>query len=1039
MKKLLQSLFILLFIATSAMAQDRTITGTVTASEDGLPLPGVSVKIKGATGGTTTGADGKYTLRVPSKSAILEFSSVGYLSKSVTLSTSSSVNVSLTSDSKSLTDVVVVGYGTVQRKDLIGSVSTVSGEKLKDVPIQSFEQALAGKAAGVNVISSNGVLNNPPVFRIRGFNSISLSSYPLIVVDGVAIFTGDNSSNSSPSNALGDINPADIESIDILKDAASAAIYGSRATNGVVIITTKKGKQGKTKVNYDGWFGSSKAFGLPELLNANEYVMIKNEARVNNGQAPAFSTYNNPDGSLVDVNWYDYAYRTANSHSHALNFSGATPTTSYFVSAGYTKQEGFIRNNDFERKNGRVNLDHKLTDWLKVGVNFSYSNTFNSAPNTGSLPGQAFNTGGLGRLAIVLPPNVSPYNPDGSYNISGTALGFGSSTIQTNYPNMVVLIDKDKFTSETDRFLGSVYADFRLLKNVNFKTSYGLDKLNIESISFQNPLQGDGQTPNGQATNTFSRNNRWNFVNTLSYNGKVGENHNINAYIGAERQKTTTTSWGAVRQNVGDPFFETYQGSFSVINASGNAMGENSFQSYFASLNYNFKQKYFLGGNFRRDGYSGLSTGNKYGNFGGAAVAYAISEEDFFKSSALGKIFSSFKLKASYGQVGNINIGNFPAFSLFSAGLYGAESTLSYSQAGNSLLKWETSKKTDGGISFGLLDGRIQVDASYYYNNISGLILDAPQSPSKGIPGGTIRANVGTMYNKGFEFSVTSSNIQGDDFSWRTTLNFSTLKNQITALAEGNADIFGITGLETTNINRVGYPIGSIFVVPNAGVNPDNGRRMFTNRFDKIVQYNLSAPTVAQRWTYLDGSVAPAIDPSLDGRVYGQAIPKWFGGIDNTFTYKNFDLNIGITFSGGNYIFYGTQAGLRDQRFWNNSTDMLRRWTTPGQVTDIPRVVYGDNISNGSGIPSSTNVQDGKFVKLKNVAFGYTLPKNMLSKLGVSSVRVYAQGSNLIIITPYQGPDPEVSTNGNSNLAPGVDRNSVPAGRGFTVGLNIGF
>lgn len=1038
MKKLLQSLFILLFIAGAAFGQERTITGTVTGKEDGLPLPGVSVKIKGATGGTITAADGKYSIKTSTKASTLEFSSIGFLSQSKVLSTGNVINVVLETDAKTLTDVVVVGYGTVQRKDLIGSVATVSGEKLKNVPVQSFEQALAGKAAGVNVISSNGVLNNPPVFRIRGFNSISLSSYPLIVVDGVAVFTGDNSANSSPSNALGDINPADIESIDILKDAASAAIYGSRATNGVVIITTKKGKLGKTKVNYDGYFGTSKAFGLPELLDANQYVMIKNEARANNNQAAAFSTYNNPDGSLVDTKWYDYAYRTANSHNHALNVSGATEKTTYFVSVGYSKQEGFVRNNDFERKNGRVNLDHKLTDRIKIGTNFSYSNTFNSAPNTGSLPGQAFNTGGLGRLAIVLPPNVSPYNPDGSYNISGTALGFGSSTIQTNYPNMVVLLDKDKFTSETDRILGNVYADFSIVKNLSFKTSYGIDKLNLESISFQNPIQGDGQTPNGQATNTYSRNNRWNFVNTLSYNGKVGENHNINGYIGTERQKTTSTSWGAVRQNVGDPFFETYQGSFSVINPSGNAMGENSFQSYFASLNYNYKQKYYIGGNFRRDGYSGLSAGNKYGDFGGAAVAYAISEEDFFKES-LGKIFSSFKLKASYGQVGNINIGNFPAFSLFSAGLYGADPTLSYSQAGNSLLKWETSKKTDAGLSFGFLNGRIQVDASYYYNNISGLILDAPQSPSKGIPGSTIRANVGTMYNKGFELSINSTNVQNDDFSWRTNFNISTLKNEITALAAGNTDIFGITGLETTNINRVGQSIGSIFVVPNAGVNPANGRRMFTNRFDKVVQYDLSAPTVAQRWTYLDGTVAPAIDPSLDGRVYGRAIPKWFGGIDNTFTYKNFDLNLGITFSAGNYIFYGTQAGLRDQRFWNNSTDILRRWTAPGQTTDIPRVVYGDNISNGSGIPSSANVQDGKFIKLKNVAFGYTLPKNLLTKIGVSSLRVYAQGSNLLIISPYEGPDPEVSTNGNSNLAPGVDRNSVPAGRGFTFGLNIGF
>ncbi|RZK61726.1 MAG: SusC/RagA family TonB-linked outer membrane protein, partial [Pedobacter sp.] len=440
MKKLLQSLFILLFIAGSAMAQERTITGTVTGKEDGLPLPGVSVKIKGAAGGTTTAADGKYSIRITSQATALEFSYIGYGTQTKPIGSGNQISVSLSGDSKTLSDVVVTGYTTQAKRDVTGSIASISAEQLKNVPVQSFEQALAGKAAGVNIIQPNGVLNNPPVFRVRGINSISLSSYPLIIVDGVPVFTGDQSSNSAAGNALGDINPADIESIDVLKDAASSAIYGSRAANGVVVITTKKGKQGATKVNYEGWVGSSKAQNLNPLLNAAEYVLIKNEARTNIGLASAFFLQTRSDGTQVETNWYDYAYRTATSQNHALNFSGANEKTSYFVSLGYSNQEGFIINNSFERKNGRVNIDHKLFKGVNVGANFAYSNTLNRAPNTGSLPGSAFNTGGLGRLAFVLPPNVSPYNEDGSFNVAGSAIGLGANLIASNYPNAAALV-----------------------------------------------------------------------------------------------------------------------------------------------------------------------------------------------------------------------------------------------------------------------------------------------------------------------------------------------------------------------------------------------------------------------------------------------------------------------------------------------------------------------------------------------------------------------------------------------------------------------
>lgn len=1048
MKKLLQSLFLLLFIAGSAIAQDRTITGTVMAQEDGLPLPGVSVKIKGATGGTTTGADGKYTIRISGRATALEFSFIGYISQTKAIGAGTTINVNLVSDSKTLSDVVVTGYTTQSKRDVTGSIASVSGEKLKNLPVQSFEQALAGKAAGVNIIQPNGVLNNPPVFRVRGFNSISLSSYPLIIVDGIPVFTGDQSANSAAGNALGDINPADIESIDILKDAASSAIYGSRAANGVVVITTKKGKQGVTKINYEGWVGSTKAQNLTPLLNAAEYVQIKNEARTNIGLAPAFFLQTRSDGSQVETNWYDYAYRTATSQNHALNFSGASEKTSYYVSIGYSNQEGFIQGNSFERKNGRVNLDHKLFKNVTIGTNFSYSNTLNRAPNTGSLPGQTFSTVGLGRLAIVLPPNVAAYNEDGSYNMNGSAVGLGANTIASNYPNAAVLVNEDRNTSESDRLIANAYASFQIVKGLTFKTTYGIDNLKIDNNSFVNRLQGDGVSYNGGATSNYVKNSRWNWSNTLNYSNTFGD-HSLGALIGAEDQYTKSDGYGATRQNVIDPFIKVYQGAFGIITPAGLVQGNNAFRSYFGSLNYDYKKRYYLSGSFRRDGYSGLSSGNKYGNFGGASAGWAISEENFYKNSGISKVLSRVKIRGSYGEVGNINIGNYPSLFLYSPGLYGADPALTFSQAGNPDLQWETSKKADVGINLEFLGGRFSLDVDYYHNNIDNLVQNAPQAPSKGVPGNAITTNIGKMYNKGFEFTLNSKNVDRENFSWSTIFTFSTLKNEVTALGNNNADVFGATSLETANITRVGYPIGSIYTVQTAGVDPATGERIFINRFGEKLRFSFQRATAA-RYQYLEGpnagANAPAIDASLDAVIDGPSIPKWFGGLDNNFRYKDFDLTVGLTFSGGNKLYYGSLAGLRDQRFWNNESGVLNRWTTPGQVTDIPRLVYGDNTSNGSAFAQSQNVFSGNFLKVRNLALGYTLPKNLLSKYGVSNIRIYAQSSNLWIISNYPGPDPEVSVNGNStatgnsgNLAPGVDRNSVPSGRTFTFGINVGF
>jgi TonB-linked SusC/RagA family outer membrane protein len=1049
MKKLLQSLFILLCIATSAVAQNRTITGTVTDSQDGKPLPGVTVKIKGSQVGTITSADGKYAIAVSGNST-LEFSYMGYVATSKT-ATSSSLDVALVSSTKDLTEVVVTGYGTVQKKNFTGSVSTVKGDDLKDKPVQSFVQGLTGQAAGVSIIQPNGLLNNPPVIRVRGVSSISLSSFPLVIVDGIPFPTGDLSANSATNNPLGDINPADIESIDILKDAASTALYGSRAAAGVLVITTKKGKSGAARLTYDGWAGVSDAVRLPDLLNAQQYIDSKNTAVTNalalnpnavttsqrDASGKSFFQNFNADGSIVDTKWYDEVYRSAYSQNHNVTVSGGTDKTTYYVSGGLSDQDGFLKANSFKRYSGRANLTHQATDWLKLLVNMNFNNSFNASPNSGSSSGSAFNSSGLGRIATALAPNLRPFNDDGSYNVTANATGNGNNLIATTWSNPAVLIDKDVNSSESTRFLTNLSAEIKIIEGLNFKTTYSWDRSNTENIQFWNPINGDGYAFIGYAYNNTARRNNWNWINTLSYNKTFSDAHNLNLTIGSDVQKTRTINWGGVRQGLADPtFFTNYQGTFTTNVAGGNGINQIAFEAYLVSASYNYKGRYFLSGNFRRDGNSGFDEANQFGNFGGGSIGWEIGQEEFFKNSSIGAKVSSLRLRASYGKVGNGNVGSYNAYTTYGSGLYGAlPLSWAFNQAGNKELKWETSKQTDVGLTVGVLENRITLEADYFYKDIDNLILNVPQAPSKGIPGNSILSNVGSMYNKGFEFALSGSPVRNDQFTWTTTLNFTTLKNKVVKLDPSIAQLTSSTGgLETASITKEGYPIGSIFAVKTAGVNPENGRRIFINKAGEQVQYLHQGG--ANAWTYLDGSVASSV--AGDQQILGGTLPTWYGGFNNTFKYGNFDLNVMFTYSGGNYIYNGSRAGLLDQRFWNNNTEVLDAWTTPGQVTDIPRVVYGDNVSNGSSFPIDANVEKGDFLRLQAATLGYRVPSKLFGRTGISSLRVYASVNNAFIITKYTGVDPEISSNGNSNLAAGVERNSIPQGRQFTFGLSLG-
>jgi TonB-linked SusC/RagA family outer membrane protein len=966
------------------------------------------------------------------------------------------LSIELTEENKELTEVRVIGYGTQTKAEFTGSAVRVGGEVIKEQPVQSFDQALQGRAAGVNIAQPNGVLNNPPVIRIRGVNSISLSSYPLVVVDGIPINTGNVSTSTAvPNNPLGDINPADIESIDVLKDAASTSIYGSRAAAGVLLITTKRGKSGKAKINYEVWTGFSDVVRLPEVLNAEQYIAIKNEAVLNakiiggnqnNSSVASALFFPNYDANnrAIDTRWYDYIYQRGTSQSHNLSVSGGNNGTTYYFSANFTDQKGFLVTNEFKRKALRFNIDQEVNSWLKLKGGISYNTSFNQSPYAGSLANSSFFLVGAARLAVALPPNVPAYNADGSYNInpsSPNTIGMGNNQVVSNWGNPVALLNENNYTSTNDRVIANISAVAKLYKNLDFTTTYAVDRLRTDTYSYDSPIQGNGYSSKGNATNVTAIRDNWNWTNTLNYSTTLFDKHSLSALVGYDIQKLTYNSWGASRTQSADPYFENYQGNWGAISATGNDISEKTFLSFFSRLSYDYNKKYFLTFNFRRDGNSALGAGKKYGNFGGVSGGWALSEEDFYKNTSLASVLSNIKIRASWGRVGNGNLSDaFSSLELYSGSLYGSVPTWSLSQAGNPNLGWETSNQTNIGADLGLWNNRVQVELTYFNNDVNGLILSAPQAVSKGIPGNAILGNVGSMYNRGVELGINATVLQKGNFSWNTSLNLTTIQNKVTALAEGNTDIVGTTHVsyETTNVTRVGYSVGSLYGAKTAGVNPANGRRIFINAKGEQVQYSQVVAPGESQWTYLNGEKAPAIT-GADYYLLGNTLPTWYGGWSNNFKYGNFDLGFNLSFSGGNYIQNGTRATLLDQRAYNNSTEILTRWQKPGDITDVPRLVYNDQTSSGSSFPISGNVQKADFLRLQNLSLGYRVPSAWLGKTGIASVRLFAQGSNLFLITGYKGTDPESSVNGNSNTTPGVEKNSVGQARTFTFGINVGF
>jgi len=1067
MRKLLSHLLCLCLAVVQLQAQTPTptVTGTV-ADEKGVPLAAVTVTAltsdRKVVTTTVTDVNGAFKLNVTARVRTLQFSYIGLEEQFVPLTGKSNFPITLRANSRNLSEVVVVGYGTQSKRDVTASVATVKGAAIAQTPIQSFETGLAGRAAGVQITVPSGVVNEPPVFRVRGTNSISLSSQPLIVVDGVPAFTGDQGSTNAPANPLASINPNDIESIDIAKDPAATAIYGSRASNGVVFVTTKKGRGGRLRVSYDGYVGETSVYGLPKMLNASQYIAFKSAAVANNPGLAGTITFNyakDKNGNNVDTKWSDVVYHNGLQQSHNISVSGGNDNTTYYLSTGYTDQRGIIRKNSFNRKNILGNVDSRVTKWLTVGGKLSYSDELNlAATSSGSLPGEAFNIIGLGRIQQVLPSILPVYNPDGSYNINGNTIGYANITgTAIAYYNPQPIIDLSRSNNENNHVQANVYAQVKPFSWLTLKTLYGVDNLWIDNDLFSTPITGDGYSASGSATSSLRKLQTWVWTNTAQFDYVLKDDHTFSLLAGNEQTRGMTRGYGLNRTGLADPAFNTIQTGYTNVATANLAMSQNYLLSNFGRLTYNYKHKYFLSGTARHDEYSAF--GIKGHTFGGASLGWEIAQEDFWKTTKLDHVFSSFKFRGSYGSVGNsAGVGDFASYSFYNGNnLDGGQAALTFAQGsvGNSKFTWETSKQTDIGINLGILNDRITGQFAYYYNNVSGLILNVPQAPSTGIPTVSVSGpplNVGTMYNRGIEATVNATVIQTKKFTWNTSFNVTDNTNKVTALAPGLTSIQTATsGSETVNQTKPGYAVGYLWVIRTAGVDPGSGKRIFLNGDGQKVYYQYYANNAAGQYSYSttpDGKTkyisktgGTTITQAADAVMYANPLPKLVGGWSNTFTYGRLTLDVLLTYQTGFKVYYGSNAGLHDQRFWNNASDVLTdAWSAKNpNHAKYALPVFNDNVSNGSAMPLDINVFSGNFIKVRNAMLSYSLPTSWLERAKISSLRVYVAGQNLAIISKYPGPDPEVASNGNSNSSQGVDRNTVANGRTITIGLNVGF
>ncbi|MFN4144502.1 MAG: SusC/RagA family TonB-linked outer membrane protein [Runella sp.] len=1088
MMKKLSILGVLMLIGSVLLHAQNRVTGSVVADADGSPLPGVNITIKGTTSGTTTDANGRYAISVPDKGKLV-FSFIGYLSQEVTVGKSNVIDLRLSADTKLLSEVVVVGYGSQVKRDVTGAISTVRGADIAQVPVPSFDAALQGRAAGLQVSQAGGAPGSVVRVQVRGTGSISSGTEPLYVIDGMIVFqdiagiAGGRSNNSL--NPLANINPNDIESIEVLKDAAATAIYGSRGANGVIIVTTKTGKKGQARTTVDFNQGVSNAVNLIPFANGQQWLQTVDQARQNSvgfgipaGQerfdplvlsnnnlptpagisGPQFgplTTWTRTLAEQTNTDWVGALLQQGRVTEANLSTSNGFDRGGFFISGQYRDEEGILKTHRLQRYAFRANLDFAVSEKVKAGakVTFSYLD-FNQPQvgignNGGGVGRQNFGaTGGWAQANAGSLPIMPIFNPDGTYfdPLRGR--------------NVVAGQDPNNFSNRTNqnRTIGTAFLEYRVFKDLSLRGEASVDFLNSNSIYWTSDVIRYNRV--GEEQGRFV-NNR-NFNGYATYTKRFGEDHDLQVVAGTEVQKIVTRRQdyayeGLVgsQQEIG----EIANGATQFITAVSGIFGDRYFLSYFGRANYKFKDRYLFGLSFRRDGSTAFGPNNRFGNFPAASAGWIISNEKFAQNGFLSK-FNLLKVRASYGITGNANIPSFAFLNNFiNWPVYGNAPALGLSVLANPNITWEQNRQFDAALEFGILNNRISGSVGYYNRLSQDMLLNVPVAPNIGIASGSpsVITNIGDLRNSGFELQLSSVNINKGGFQWRTDLNFSTARNrverltpQFEVLPSGTLPV--AVGIQSgVGITQIGGQLATFYLAEYAGLDAQGYETIFE------IDQNILRQTGR---TVKTGNVLRATQQNINAnRIVHEgktSIPTWFGGINNTFSYKGIELTTLFTFQGGNYIYDGHEELTSYVRTGTNNiraSVIGNTWTEQNQNAIYPRLTWNmrDNALDAQGRPApqvlgtrtTRFLHKGDFLRLRTLQVAYNLPRSVTQRLKLQNVRVYANGQNLWTLTQFPGLDPEMVVLGGNqdrNLNQGLVGNlPLPQVRTWNAGLSITF
>ncbi|KXX69890.1 hypothetical protein AVL50_13490 [Flammeovirga sp. SJP92] len=1013
-------------------AQDRMITGKVTSAQDGSLLPGVNVKVKGTSTGTISDFDGNYKLSVPEGSTELVFSFIGYTQQSVVIGSQTTINISLEEDVEQLEEVIVVGYQVQKKSVVTGAIASVKSEDITQTPIQNAAQSLQGRTPGVLVTPVSGQPGAGIDIRVRGTGSNG-DNTPLYVVDGVQM---DN---------INFLNPNDIESIEVLKDAASAAIYGSRGANGVVLVSTKQGKSGRTIVSYDGYYGIQEAWRKTPLLDANQYMMFHNEGSLNSGGAPRF-TPEEMAANTTNTNWQDEIFQTAPIQSHSVQMSGGTETSSFMASVGYFGQQGIVapEKSNFDRYTVRLNSSNKISEYFRAGSNITFSREEKKGIN------EQNQFGGVLQNALLHDPLTPVWQDDPDViaeydtypvkpaNQNGRYYGISDQGLR-EIVNPMARINNTYSDDASNKFLGNIFVEATPgIKGLKFRTDFGVDIGNWENRGY-NPEAYYNNVNQVGASSVYQ--NAGSYVvyqweNVLSYNKKMGD-HSIDALIGTTLRNGSGIQVGATRNNLQIPGWD-----YAWVNngtddetqkGNGKLDWQNRLVSFFGKVGYNYKEKYMITAIARYDGSSNFGPNNKFGFFPSVQAGWIISQEEFLKSS---DVVNFLKLRGSWGRVGNERIEAFGYLELFGVTPsypYGTAQTMvpgyGITRMANPDLKWEAAQEIDLGVDVGFLDDKITATFDVYSRERQDLLGTLPVPGFTGVSGPNY--NLGTVRNQGIELAVTYSKRSGD-FHFDITANGSYNDNKVMEVANGDGRIPG-PGLFNTQgqlMMEEGHTLPYFYGFKTDGIFQNQGEIDAHNKEGALIQPDAQPGDI--RYVDLNGD---GVIDNEDRTNIGSPVHSWTYGLNIRMDYKGFDLSMFWQGQAGAKLVNGTlRHDLRQGQ--NYPTRWLNRWTGEGTTNSFPRFSYVDANHNYDYLNDMVHVEDASYLRLKNLQIGYTLPEHISKKAGMSKLRVYVSGNNLLTFTEYTGMDPEV---GHGGAWFGFDNGSYPQARTYLLGLNVSF